>query len=92
MTPSLFHFLHQNKLKTANKYLRGNLSLSCEKITSPDPKAECGNYARGSDMLNHFHYEEGHVLRNFLALLALMLIAHILAFVILTLKMWRKRK
>jgi len=74
------------------KFIRGNVSESCKKITSPDPTAECGNFARGQDMLDHFHFEEDHVTRNFFCLLGITIAFHFLAFLILMLKMWKKRK
>lgn len=72
--------------------IRGVLTSACDAITKPKPDAECGNFARGKDMLEHFEYHESNILRNMLCLLGITLGYHLLAFLILTLKMWRKRK
>jgi len=76
----------------ADSWIKGNLTTACHKISKPEPSADCGNYARGSDMLKHFHFEEDHTLRNFLCLLGITLSFHLIAFLILCLKMWKKRK
>jgi len=80
------------QLAAVEKGITDSLTQACHNITTPQPDAECGNFARGKDLLDHFEYHESNILRNMLCLLGITLGFHLMAFIILTLKMWRKSK
>merc|ERR1712168_344987 len=49
------------------------LSEACTAITTPEPDKECGNFARGKDLLDHFEYHEYNIARNMFCLLGITL-------------------